>query len=80
MMFSTKNSIFAFPGGTAQPGQYSFPFVFQLPHTLPSSFVYFGEHKSKIAVTYKVKATMEENCDSSKSTFKPLISKQKFLV
>ncbi|CDW76135.1 UNKNOWN [Stylonychia lemnae] len=79
-LFSTRTNMFAFPQGTAQPGQYSFPFVFQIPLGCPSTFVFFGEHKSKMAVSYKVRAIMEERCDGTKAQFKPLMYKQKFIV
>lgn len=72
--------MFAFPSGEALPGQYSFPFVYKLPQSLPSSFLYYGDKKSKLSLRYKVIARMEEACDTSKSVFKPFIAKRRIVI
>jgi Arrestin (or S-antigen), N-terminal domain len=53
LILLSKYVIPAFPKGEAEPGQYSFPFTFQIPSHLPSSLVYFGqEQKTSFAIKY----------------------------
>eukprot|EP00347_Sterkiella_histriomuscorum_P004579 403359926 len=80
VFLSSKSNLFAFPAGEALPGQYSFPFRYKLPHTLPSSLLYYGPQSSKVSQRYKVIARMEEACDTSKSSFKPFLAKRRFNV
>lgn len=65
-IITITHGLYVFPGNTAQAGQYSFPFTFQLPPWLPSSFIFYGPERCEMSVTYHVKAYMEEAVDSSK--------------
>lgn len=42
--------------------------------------MYFGPKKSGFMIKYKVTARMEENLDSSQTTLKPLVNKQRIIV
>jgi hypothetical protein len=43
----------------AQPGQYSFPFSYQLPDWLPSTFVYYGCGRAEAKIEYKIRVVMK---------------------
>lgn len=49
--------------GVAEPGQYTFPFSFQIPQWLPSSFLSYGEWKSKMQITYSLRTIMSEHVE-----------------
>ena len=51
--------VFSFPGGLANPGQYTFPFSFYLPGDLPASVCFTANDKSYAMVKYSIKAVLE---------------------
>eukprot|EP00878_Enallax_costatus_P040845 GHUV01047241.1.p1 GENE.GHUV01047241.1~~GHUV01047241.1.p1 ORF type:complete len:286 (+),score=64.25 GHUV01047241.1:195-1052(+) len=51
--------------GTLEPGDYQWPFSFQLPNNIPGSFSYQGGH-TRASIEYKIKA----DCDQT-GMFKP---------
>eukprot|EP00347_Sterkiella_histriomuscorum_P017271 403350027 len=78
LFLSSKQNLFSFPGSEALPGQYSFPFTYQLPLKLPSSVLYYGYKHAKISQRYKVIARMQEAGYTSNQSYKPFLAKRRF--
>ena len=49
-----------FPDKNVPKGTRKYPFAFDIPINLPSSFIYTGELKSLFRITYKVVARIED--------------------
>ncbi|CDW80504.1 UNKNOWN [Stylonychia lemnae] len=74
-------NIATFEDGIVQPGQYSFPFVYNLPEWLPSNVVYISDKSSRFWINYKLKATLEQNFeDQNKAPLKPFMSRRKLYI
>lgn len=64
-----------------EAGSKTFPFQFKLPADIPASVFFMGHVKnSKIQITYKIIAKMEEPVINGKSTYRPLVSKRLLIV
>lgn len=79
-IISISHPLHNFQGNMAQPGQYSFPFNFQLPAWLPSSFIFYGPKRSDMSVSYSIKVSMEEAIDSSRTTLQSITSSRRIIV
>lgn len=72
-----------FPNGEAKPNCEKFPFAFQLPNELPSSFFYVGAKESELRITYRLTATMGGEMTPSKDSkiiYKPLVNKRLLIM
>lgn len=72
-----------FLNGEAKAGGQKFPFAFQLPNELPSSFFYVGAKESELRVTYRLTATMGSEMTPTKDSkiiYKPLVNKRLLII
>ena len=67
-----KAPCFTFSVPTLMPGDYTIPFQFQLPATLPSSIMFqeSGQKKSKAKVKYHIKAILEDHNNKAMMKYK----------
>ena len=65
-----KCPVYYFPGGMAPPGQYTFPFSFALPSTIPATMFWNNLDKAKAKIKYKLKASLESGMGFSVKTMK----------
>lgn len=63
-----------------QPGFYSFPFSFQLPTWVPSSFLFTEGEIVRCKIQYTLRARVEDNSLNRSALLPPIFGKRRFIV
>eukprot|EP00347_Sterkiella_histriomuscorum_P019381 403341845 len=72
--------VYKFPQAGKNKGQQAFKFQMQIPHDMPSSFLFVGQKDSRIQIQYKLIAKMEDTSNKKKGGYLPLLSKRLVIV